>query len=85
MLEEVRKINETQKEVFLNKILSALWTLRGKKLAGSWALAFKGDTDDIRESPALDIIKKLLECGHAVVTAYRSGGDGARQRCDAAK
>jgi UDPglucose 6-dehydrogenase len=56
LLDEVRKINETQKEVFFNKVLSALWTLRGKRLA-ALGLAFKGDTDDIRESPALDIIR----------------------------
>jgi UDPglucose 6-dehydrogenase len=68
LLQEVRKINETQREVFFNKVLSALWTLRGKKLA-ALGLAFKGDTDDIRESPAIDIIKKLLKAG-ASVTAY---------------
>jgi UDPglucose 6-dehydrogenase len=68
LLQEVRKINETQREVFFNKVLSALWTLRGKKLA-ALGLAFKGDTDDIRESPAVDIIKKLLKAG-ACVTAY---------------
>src|ERR1019366_2718132 len=33
LLREIRKINETQKDVFYNKVLSALWTLRGKKLA----------------------------------------------------
>jgi UDPglucose 6-dehydrogenase len=49
-------------------VLSALWTLRGKRLA-ALGLAFKGDTDDIRESPAIDIIKRLLEAG-ATVTAY---------------
>jgi UDPglucose 6-dehydrogenase len=68
LLHEVCKINETQREVFFNKVLSALWTLRGKRLA-ALGLAFKGDTDDIRESPAIDIIKKLLKAG-ATVTAY---------------
>ncbi len=68
LLSEIRKINDTQREIFFNKVLSALWTLRGKRLA-ALGLAFKGDTDDIRESPALDIIKKLLDAG-AVVTAY---------------
>ena len=62
LLEEVRKINDTQREVFFNKVLSALWTLRGKRLA-ALGLAFKGDTDDIRESPAIAIIKKLLHAG----------------------
>lgn len=68
LLREIRKINETQKEVFFNKVLQALWTLRGKRLA-ALGLAFKGDTDDIRESPAIDVIKRLLEAG-AIITAY---------------
>lgn len=68
LLREIRKINETQQEIFYNKVLQALWTLRGKRLA-ALGLAFKGDTDDIRESPAIGIIKRLLEAG-AIVTAY---------------
>ena len=72
LLEEVRKINETQKEIFFNKVRAALWTLRGKRLA-CLGLAFKGDTDDIRESPAIDIVKKLIESG-ASVSAYDPAG-----------
>ncbi len=68
LLEEVRKINATQQDIFFNKVRAALWTLRGKKLA-ALGLAFKGDTDDIRDSPALDVIKKLIAAG-ASVTAY---------------
>jgi len=68
LLEEVRKINATQQEVFFNKVRSALWTLRGKKLA-ALGLAFKGDTDDIRESPAIDVIRKLIDAG-ATISAY---------------
>ncbi len=68
LLEEVRKINDTQRDVFFNKVRSALWTLRGKRLA-ALGLAFKGDTDDIRDSPAIAIIKQLLQAG-ATVTAY---------------
>ena len=68
LLEEVRKINDTQREVFFNKIRSALWTLRGKRLA-ALGLAFKGDTDDIRDSPAIEIVKQLLQAG-AIVSAY---------------
>lgn len=67
-LEEIRKINDTQKEVFFNKVISALWTLKGKRLA-VLGLAFKGGTDDIRESPAIDMIRKLLEAG-ARITAF---------------
>jgi UDPglucose 6-dehydrogenase len=68
LLAEVSKINETQRDIFFNKVRSALWTLRGKRLA-ALGLAFKGDTDDIRESPAIEVIRKLLEAG-ATVTAY---------------
>jgi UDPglucose 6-dehydrogenase len=68
LLDEIKKINDTQREVFFNKVLSALWTLRGKRLA-ALGLAFKGDTDDIRESPAIETVKELLQAG-AIVTAY---------------
>lgn len=68
LLQEVRKINETQKDIFYKKVLSVLWTLRGKRLA-AFGLAFKGNTDDIRESPALDVIRRLLDAG-ASITAY---------------
>jgi UDPglucose 6-dehydrogenase len=68
LLEEVRKINETQKKVFFNKVRSALWTLRGKRLA-ALGLAFKGETDDIRDSPALGMIQMLLHAG-AIVTVF---------------
>jgi len=68
LLEEVRKINATQQEIFFNKVRSALWTLRGKKLA-TLGLSFKGDTDDIRDSPAIDVIRKLIEAG-ATISAF---------------
>jgi UDPglucose 6-dehydrogenase len=68
LLHEVRKINESQKDLFVDKVRAVLWTLRGKQLA-ALGLAFKGDTDDIRESPAIDVIRDLLEAG-ASVTAY---------------
>src|SRR6185437_4331766 len=68
LLDEVQRINDAQRDVFFNKIRSALWNLRGKRIA-ALGLSFKGDTDDIRESPALDIIKRLLDAG-ATLTAY---------------
>ncbi len=68
LLHEVESINEEQKKRFFQKVRSALWTFRGKKL-GVLGLAFKGGTDDIRESPALDIIEQLLKEG-AIVTAF---------------
>ncbi|SEG32181.1 UDPglucose 6-dehydrogenase [Bryocella elongata] len=68
LLAEVEKINVNQKKRFLAKVRGALWTLRGKRLA-VLGLAFKGDTDDIRESPAIDLVEMLLGEG-CVVVAY---------------
>ncbi len=68
ILEEVRRINAQQLDVFFNKVRSALWTLRGKRLA-ALGLAFKCETDDIRESPAIAIIQKLIEAG-VTICAY---------------
>lgn len=68
LLAEVEKINAEQKKRFFQKIRSALWTFRGKRI-GVLGLAFKGGTDDIRDSPALDIVRQLLHEG-CTVAAY---------------
>ncbi len=68
LLDAVMQINEEQRHRFLRKIRSALWTVRGKRLA-VLGLAFKGGTDDIRESPALSIVQCLLQEG-SHITAY---------------
>ena len=77
LLTEVEKINGQQKRRFFNKVRSALWTLRGKRLA-VLGLAFKGGTDDVRESPAFDIIRMLLEEGCTVVAHDPAAMDRAR-------
>src|SRR5207245_5527315 len=59
LLDEVMRINEDQRQRFLRKVRTALWTLRGKRL-GVLGLAFKGGTDDIRESPAMLVVLMLL-------------------------
>ena len=66
LLDEVIRINDEQRQRFLRKVRKALWTLKGKRLA-TLGLAFKGGTDDIRESPALAIIKSLLREGCEIV------------------
>ena len=68
LLDEVMHINEEQRTRFLRKVRSALWTLRGKNL-GVLGLAFKGGTDDIRESPAIFLVQALLQEG-CRITAY---------------
>jgi UDPglucose 6-dehydrogenase len=66
LLQEVENINLQRVALFVKKVRQAVWVLQGKKLA-VLGLAFKGGTDDIRESPALRIVKALL-------------GEGARLR-----
>jgi UDPglucose 6-dehydrogenase len=65
LLTEVEKINAQQKKRFLSKVRSALWTLRGKRLA-VLGLAFKGETDDVRESPAIELVEMLLAEGCSI-------------------
>jgi UDPglucose 6-dehydrogenase len=79
LLEEVEKINEMQKHRFFQKVRSALWTLRGKRLA-VLGLAFKGGTDDIRESPALKIIQMLREAGSSICAFDPAASERARQQ-----
>jgi UDPglucose 6-dehydrogenase len=69
ILEAVMQVNENQKVHLLPKIKSYFKNkLNGKKIA-LWGLAFKPNTDDIREAPALRIIKELLLEG-ATIVAY---------------
>ena len=68
ILDSVIKVNQHQKLVLLPKLEAHIGDLKGKKIA-LWGLSFKPETDDIRESPALEILKALLEQG-AEVAAY---------------
>ncbi len=69
ILDAVMKVNEEQKTVLIPKIKNYLrGDLKSKKIA-IWGLAFKPDTDDIREAPALYIIDELLNLG-AEIVAY---------------
>ena len=62
LLTKVAQINREQQRRFVQKVRSALWTLRGKRV-GILGLAFKGGTDDTRESPAIAIVRELLKEG----------------------
>ncbi len=72
LLKEVQRINQDQRERFLKTVRDSLWILKDKKIA-VWGLTFKGDTDDIRSSVAIDLIADLLKEG-AQVTAYDPKG-----------
>jgi UDPglucose 6-dehydrogenase len=68
LLDAVYAVNEEQRQRFVKKVRMALWTLKNKRL-GVLGLAFKGGTDDVRESPAIQIVQSLLREG-CEITAY---------------
>jgi UDPglucose 6-dehydrogenase len=68
VLKAVESVNELQKRVLVKKLESHFGSLKGKTIA-IWGLAFKPKTDDMREAPAIVIIRALLEHG-AKVQAY---------------
>ncbi|MDH6358221.1 UDP-glucose/GDP-mannose dehydrogenase family protein [Parabacteroides sp. PF5-9] len=69
ILNAVEEVNEVQKSILFNKLSDYYTTdLSGKHIA-VWGLAFKPETDDMREAPSLVLIHKLLDAG-CRVTAY---------------
>lgn len=68
LLKSVVEVNNDQRFNIISKLNHSLGNLQGKTV-GIWGLAFKPNTDDVREAPALDIIKTLLQEG-AIVKAY---------------
>jgi UDPglucose 6-dehydrogenase len=82
LLEAVEKVNERQKRILLEKIDRLL----GPRLAGYtiavWGLAFKAETDDMRESPAIPLIEGLLERGATVLAHDPHAMDTARALFD---
>ena len=68
LLKAVQSVNEQQKKLFLKKIEETLWVL-GDKEIGVLGLAFKPNTDDMRNAPSIDIIKGLQKEG-AKIKAY---------------
>jgi UDPglucose 6-dehydrogenase len=78
LLDEVMRINEDQRQRFLRKVRTALWTLRGKRL-GVLGLAFKGGTDDIRESPAILLVQALLQEGCRIAAYDPAAAERARE------
>jgi len=72
LLKEVQRINQNQMDRFIKKIKDTLWVLKDKRIA-VWGLTFKPDTDDVRNSVAIDLVAQLLREG-AIVRAYDPKG-----------
>ncbi|MEA3247145.1 MAG: UDP-glucose/GDP-mannose dehydrogenase family protein, partial [Gemmatimonadota bacterium] len=79
VLEAVEEANERQKQRLFEKLRSALGDVRGTRVA-IWGLAFKAQTDDMRESPALTLIEALLAAGATVVAHDPAARHEAQRR-----
>lgn len=69
VIEAVENVNENQKSIVFDKLNAAFNGDLKDKVIAVWGLAFKPETDDMREAPALVVIGKLLKAG-AVVKAF---------------
>ena len=80
ILESVMRVNEVQKTILFQPILDRFGgDLSGRRIA-IWGLAFKPETDDIREAPSLYMIPRLLEAGAEVVAFDPEAMDNVRAR-----
>ncbi len=73
IVETVIEVNERQRELMMEKIRTLVGGDLSGKTLGVLGLTFKPNTDDIRESPAIDIVKLLIEAG-ALIRAYDPAG-----------
>ena len=80
VVEAVERVNEAQKGVLVRKLRELRGDdLRGRRIA-VWGLAFKPETDDMREAPSLVLIRKLLEAGCTVRVYDPEAMDECRRR-----
>ena len=80
-LRSVDAINLRRRARVVDVVIEELGALAGKKIA-VWGLAFKPDSDDIRDSPALDIVENLARAGAHVVGADPQASGPARKRLE---
>lgn len=79
IIEAVERVNEQQKSIVFEKLKKELSPLNTKRIA-VWGLAFKPETDDMREAPALVVIEKLLSEGAEIVVYDPVAMDEAKRR-----
>lgn len=78
LLKEVQRINTEQMERFLKKIRETLWVLKDKTIA-VLGLTFKPNTDDVRNSLAMELIERLKKEGVRIRAYDPKGTDKARE------
>lgn len=79
IIRAVEEVNERQKYIVSDKLLSMLGEAQGKRVA-LWGLAFKPETDDMRCAPSLVVIDRLVEAGATVVVYDPVAMDECRRR-----
>jgi UDPglucose 6-dehydrogenase len=83
ILKAAERVNKQRIERFFEKVRRALWVVKGKRVA-VLGLAFKANTDDIRFSPALEVVKELLRQGAQVQATDPEAISRAKTRFPAA-
>lgn len=80
ILEAVEAVNEEQKSILFRKLQAHFnGELKGRRIA-LWGLAFKPETDDMREAPSLVLIEKLLEAGCEILAYDPVATEEAKRR-----
>ena len=78
LLEAVEEVNARQKRVMFSKLIRALGSDLSQSTVAVWGLAFKAETDDMRESPAIPLVESLLDAGATVRAHDPKAADTAR-------
>ncbi|MEK7620657.1 MAG: UDP-glucose/GDP-mannose dehydrogenase family protein [Patescibacteria group bacterium] len=78
LLSSVIEVNARQRDLFFKRLVEELHGVKGRRIA-VWGLAFKPDTDDVRESAAVDIAQRLCAQGAEVVAYDPKATENAKQ------
>ncbi|MHC4737496.1 MAG: UDP-glucose dehydrogenase family protein [Planctomycetota bacterium] len=78
----VQQVNINQQERFAKRIIDYFAGREDKTILAVWGLAFKAKTDDVRESPAIYCIRKLLDCGMKIKAYDPEAGSAALEALD---
>lgn len=78
MVDAIRRVNLEQRQRFIDCVRAHYGDVKGKRIA-IWGVTFKAKTDDLREAPALDVIRALLDDGASVVVYDPEGMPGIQR------
>lgn len=79
ILEATEEVNKKQKEIFVDKIFKRFGRDLSNLNIGIWGLSFKPKTNDMREAPSIEIVKKLLKNGAKIKAFDPKAGENAKK------